>query len=444
MPIMFVRSQSVAVLACVAAAGAAVLGAPLAMAQPGSGVRLEGSGKHRTDCDAMQLKPYDALIWSSLSNWSGTPTTSESTKGKVVLLVTWAGWNKQTHNAAKLAEQLHKKLADKGLIVVGIHNPREFASAAKVATDLGLTFSFAADEKGKVRSLLNVDNDPDFYLIDRAGNMRFADIETSGVENAAGILLAETPEKAGDVPGDVSKAARNLENKLQETGDTRGTVKPGLPLTVTYPEPPEESYEAVKWPAFFDETGSSEYDTLAKKIKKDRPVVELPEEGWLTPRPVTKGRITLVYIYDPLDENWLSQIPLMNRTQDAFRRDVVVIGVAVPNIAKRDGLQSEEEKKKYDEEVAKAGAQMVKIRDINHAMLSSVFKVADIDKWYAIGMSQRELGIAMLISSDNKIRWYSNPHMPGFRPAIEDMIRNDPGVIARRAAEDLKAKLEGQ
>lgn len=429
----------------VALAGAGVLAASAVAQQPAPGVRLEGSGQHRAECDAMQLRPFDSTVWGHLTNWSGAAPTEESVKEKVVLLVTWAGWNKNTFGAVRVAEQVHKKYASEGLVTVGIHNPRDFASAAEAAGTIGITFPYAADEQGKARSALKVDGDPDFYIIDRAGNMRFADVETSSVEAAVTLLINETAEQAAAVPGAVQAAARTRMVEAARTGDTRGLVRPGEPLTVTFADPPEEAYEAANWPNFVDTTGFNEFDTLAKKLKKEKPTAELPDDGWATAKPVTRGRITVIYMFDPLNADYLSQIPLMNRAQDAWRRDVVVVGMPVPDVEKRNRLQTEEDRAKYDADIQNAAKNLVRTRDINHAIVTlPQGGLAGIDKWLSIAMSGRELGIVVMLSSDGKIRYYSNPHLEGFRPALDQMVRVDPGVQARRKAEDLKARLEGR
>lgn len=427
---------------CAVAAALALAGG--ALAQPKSAVRIEGSGAHRAECDAMQLKPFDAALWESLSNWSGTAPTADSTKEKVILLFTWAGWNKNTFSAVRVAEAAHKKWADKGLVTIGIHNPRDFASAAEAAKSIGVTFPYAADEQGKVRAALKVDGDPDFYIVDRAGNMRFADVETSGVEHAVELLVGETAEQAAAVPESLKTAAKVKMVEATKTDDTKGLVKPGQPLTVTFPDPPEEAYAAADWPHFVDTTGLNDYDQLAKKIKQEKPVGELPEEGWATAKPVTRGRITAVYMFDPLDEDWLSQIPVMNRAQDAWQRDVVVVGMPLPNPDKRNQLQSEEDRAKYDTERLNAAKSIVGSRTVNHAVVTSTGGFATIDKWMAFANSGRKLGVVVLLSSDGKVRWLGNPHLDNFRPALDQMVRVDPGVRARRRAEEARAKIENR
>src|SRR5262249_52791196 len=135
MPRGFQRSPLLPLIGVIA--GAIVLSASVS-AQPDSGLRFRGVGASRKALDEMQLKPFDQSLWSNLSDWSGAPLTTAATEGKVVMIVTWAGWHKISHPAVRTAESLYEKFKDQGLVVVGVHNPRAFETAAAAAKDLGI------------------------------------------------------------------------------------------------------------------------------------------------------------------------------------------------------------------------------------------------------------------------------------------------------------------
>lgn len=427
-------------LSIAAAVAASVALAGTAAAQTDSGVRLEGSGKHRRDADAMQLKPFDHSVWSHLSQWSGEAPTAESTKNKPILIVTWSGWNTLTHRSVELAQRLHAKHSGDGLVVVGIHNPRDFSSAAAAAEKLGVKFPYAADEQGKARAALNVDNDPDFFLVDRAGNVRFADIETSSVERAVTLVMGETAEQAASVPGAVKDAARQRELDRLKTADTKGLFKPGMALTVEFPDPADEAYQSADWPKMIEKTGYSEFDQMVEKVKKESPTFALPDDGWVTPVPVTRGRITAVYMINPLLADFRGQIPIMNRIQDALARDLVVVAAPLTSDPNTMSSMSEDEKQKKQREELEAFSRLRQTQVVNHAMVATPAFPAGIDKYYYFIESMRERGIVLLLSSDGRVRWIGNPHFDQFRTAVDQMIRVDPGVQARRRAEDIKVK----
>lgn len=407
-------------------------------------VRLEGSGKHRDTCNALQLKPFDGSLWGVLSDWAGTPVTTEATTGKVVLIMTWTSYAKGTNSpAAKLAQRLHERYADKGLVVVGVHNPNEFARAAAAAQELKLTFPYAADPKpGKFRTALNVDQDPDFFLIDRSGNMRFADIENSSVERAVEIALGETVEQAAAVPGIVADGIQSAAREKMRIRGVAGVVRPGEPLTVTFNPPSEEAYDQAKWPGVVTKTGVGQYDTMAERIRKDKPNLVLNDETWVTPRPVNTGRVTLVYTIDVLDEQVKPIATRMASLQRAHARDLVVVGTQ--DKASDDSSLTDAEKRQRNEARLKAAKDFVATSALNHGLNTTLIGLGgDTSEIVSIFRLRHEATTAFLVSSDGKVRWCGNPYWDGFEKNVELFIDADPGVKARRAAEDAAARSSG-
>ncbi len=414
-----------------------------AWAQP---VRLEGSGDRRAQLDAMQLKPFDGALWSELSEWSGTPVSVESTAGKVVLIVTWSGWYKPTHAAVRKAQSLHTQFAPKGLVVVGVHNPREFSGAAAAATTLGVTFPYAADAKGKFREGLKVDQDPDFYLIDRAGQMRYADVETDSVDAAVKQLLDETADAAGKILGDRAARDAAAERDRMRIRDVSGRVRPGEAPTVPFDLPDAEVYKAVKWPRLAKTSGTGDganaYNQLVDRINKDAPGVTLPDEGWSPSRPNTKGKLTILYIVDPGWRDMMNIMTPMNRIQDVFERDAVVIS----NVARYEQQQNADQDPR---EVAERRLRLERIiqsihqnRQLNHPTLTAPIP-GDLftnNVLPIFGRSIDEVAVTLILSSDGVLRWVGHPTTDTFPSTVERLISLDPGVQARRKAEDAAAK----
>jgi hypothetical protein len=430
-------------IACVLTATALLTAAPVI----GQTVRLEGGGERRKQLDAMQLKPFDSALWGELSEWSGTAPTAESVAGRVVLIVTWSGWYKPTHAAVRKAESLHKQLGDKGLIVIGVHNPREFTGAATAAQTLGVTFPYAADANGKFREKLVVDQDPDFYLIDRAGQMRYADLETESVETAAKQLLAETAEAAGGMLSERSAREAAADRDKMRIRDVKGRVKPGEAPTVQFEVPDAEVFKMVKWPRLSkienaNGDGATAYNTLVERINKDAPAVTLPEEGWSS-RPDTKGKLTILYIVDPTWRDMMNIMTPMNRIQDVFERDAVVVA----NVAKYQQPQQSQEQD--PREVAEYQARVERIiksihqnRQLNHPTVTAPIP-GDLfanNVLPIFGRSVDEVAVTLIISSDGVLRWIGHPTTDTFASTVETFIRLDPGVQARRKAEDAAAK----
>ncbi len=414
----------------------------LTIASPvlGQAIRLEGSGAHRAQLDAMQLKAFDSALFGELSEWSGTPLTAESTKDKVVLVVTWSGWYKPTHSAVRKAQSLHAQHAERGLAVVGVHNPREFAGAAAAAKVLNVTFPFAADANGKFRAALKVDQDPDFYLIDRAGQMRFADIESESVEAAVKQLLAETSEEAGKALGNRTASTAATNRDRMKVRDVGGRVKPGEAPTVAFEVPEPEVFSALKWPRLAKSAeANSVYDTVVDKINKEAPVLPFPEEGWPGARPDTKGKVTIVYLIEPNLRDMMNVFATMNRVQDVYERDAVVIGWVYPD-PKREQNLDDREKAEMQAKIERIVKSVRDNRTLNHSLGSGKYEIGVFQEIPVFGRSIDEVAVTMLLTSDGVIRWIGHPGEDTFHTMMGKLIDLDPGVQARRKAEDAAAK----
>jgi len=100
--------------------------ASLAAASPvlAQDIKFEGRGAYREKMDAMQGEKFDPAMWKSLNAWMGSaPLTAESTKDKVVCIVSWASWNNGSPKCWLPGRSANRKcewtLAPKGLFGAG-------------------------------------------------------------------------------------------------------------------------------------------------------------------------------------------------------------------------------------------------------------------------------------------------------------------------------------
>ncbi len=410
-------------------------------------LRYRGAGKSREALDAMQLKPFDSGLWANLSNWTGTAPKAADLNGKVVLIVSWASWHKLSHPAMRNAEALYEKFKDKGLVVVGVHNPRGFEGAAENAKTLGITFPFAEDKDGKFRTGLKADQDPNIYFVDRSGNVRFAQVDSSSMDEAAAYLVNETAEQAANYPKLLAKKATEAEKNRWLTKDASGAA-PGDEPTVEFPEPDDESYKSVHWPYM---VGKVEHDPILDKIKNESPKIQnWPEEDWAPSAPKKAGKIVVIYFIDPKDVDMLNVIPTMNRLRDEYKRDAIVAGSlfkigssSFTGGNNSNGNQEEEEKVKLRNK--EFIASILRTRSVNHFLNPNVLKAENLElngggMIPRLAPTQDEFGIAVLLSTDMRIRWIGSPYNQDLRVALDKLIAVDPAVRARRKAEDAKKK----
>jgi hypothetical protein len=245
------------------------------------------------------------------------------------------------------------------------------------------------------------------------------------------------------VPGNVAQARASAEREKQRIRDVKGVVQPGAPLTVKFTPPPDDAYEKATWPKVIGRTGIGQWDQMAQKIVKDKPAMTLSDEGWASPKPVLSGRATLIYLFDPLDTEIAQVAAKMSRLQSAHARDLVVVA-SIPKV-RDDGSASDAEKQQVQDRRIKMAKDYVQQTGLNHAMNVSPLQLEGQDLSqivYPVNF-RSEVTVAFLVSTDGKCRWVGNQYWDGFETVVNEFINTDPGVQARRKAEDAEAKMFG-
>lgn len=420
-------------------------GAP-AVAQ---GPAREGSGDRRERLDRMELTPFPSGAWAHLTDWTGGEATPSMMNGKVVLICTWANWNPLSRNAVATARRLAKAHAEDGLVVIGAHDRRRWDEAAKKA---GEGMVMAVDSDGKFRAALLVDQDPDMYLIDRAGNLRYADIETGSVPGAVRELLGETRASAADYPASLERLAAAEAEAARRTGQIQRELDlsqlPDLPFVA----PASDAYTKADWP---NRAEDFEEDVLQMRSgpNDDPPVVSIaqpptnPVEMFGRSPRSAQGRATVVYFWTPdFYPSYQNIQPRMNLLQREKWRDVNVYGVLTRFNVRNDsgGFQNDNQdeaeraRRRFEGLVVKAKAR----RDYDHtifpdaedALISSV--LAGSNSGGSGNLRRAVLPLVAVFSSDNQMRWLGHPNDSRFQAALAHVLRVDPGVQARRAAEN--------
>jgi thiol-disulfide isomerase/thioredoxin len=154
-------------------------------AQPG----LEDS-KNRVAIDAMHGKPAPAL---AVKNWlNSKPLTSEDLKGKIVVLDFWATWCGPCLAAVPHTNEMQKQYADQGVIFIAVCAPKGGEKMEETVKNRGITYATALDAgAGDTFAAFKANSYPDYYIIDRKGNLRWGDLKNGDVEVAIKLLLAE-------------------------------------------------------------------------------------------------------------------------------------------------------------------------------------------------------------------------------------------------------------
>ena len=89
--------------------------------------------------------------------------------------------------------ELLRRFQDQGLVLIGIHADPNREKMVETFKSYGMNWPILFDPEKKIMKSLGADSYPDYYIIDRKGVLRFADLANKEVDRAVEMLLAEKP-----------------------------------------------------------------------------------------------------------------------------------------------------------------------------------------------------------------------------------------------------------
>lgn len=421
----------------------------------------EGTGERRENLDRMELVEFDHSLWGKLTDWSGgDPLNAVNTEGKVVLIYTWTGFLPTAVRPMSIVSRLVDRFGAYGLLVVGVHGDEGWDDAEAVAKQRRANFPIARDTGGAFREALLVDQDPDFYVIDRAGRMRFADIETASVERAVTMLIEESAEDSRTLLSRRADAAARAAEEARRTQRLRSQINLADLPWVSFTPPGEEAYNSAAWPKKKEDENSRRMSSRNQpsgpvKINLDR------ELDWRPSFPTqTDGRAVLIYLFHPdiitdASRGGYSAVRLfqsMDQIQAAHARDLLVIGAMIPDqidprASRRQDQadatrKAEEAVQKFDVIANELPVNHVRVNDYGQRIVTSQLTPDNGSQDRGGGRNAGFwLPYYILVSSDGIVRWHGNTAITRERSAeweaaLAAVLRGDPGVAARRAAEE--------
>ena len=156
--------------------------------------RPESSWLRGTKAERSRFQP---LLQSRLSptlhvnHWTNSKPLSEADReGNVVVIAFWATWCQRCIESIDFNNQLHQHYSDRDVIVVGVCHRDGSENFDKVVKIKNIQYPVAIDEfDGKSVSAFEVKALPTYFVIDKEGRLRFADIKRNRLDDAIEFLL---------------------------------------------------------------------------------------------------------------------------------------------------------------------------------------------------------------------------------------------------------------
>lgn len=407
----------------------------------------EGSGERREALNAMELSTFDKSLLGGLTDWVGEPLTADDLDGKPVLILTWASWHSGSTASARAAELMAKRFADQGLVVIGVHSDEGYDTAAQTAERLRLSYPIARDAGSKFREAIKADMDPNFYVVDRAGQIRFADIERGSVRDAVQLVSQETREVAAQA------ASRRAEPERPTTRVIGRVAQHDAADIPNWDIPPQDAllYQDANWPARWREAEEAQNADFDNRGQTALPIVDFNTDlvTWVTPKPNMDGRVRVVYYWAHTVPSSYERVqPLMDELQRRHGRDIVVIGMSIPWVTV-DREEVRRNRGVIDEAIERYGRTLANITNrtqIKHTialdkdleLLTSSLGKEVYGGGDRILETIRDLRVpfVVLYSTDNSVRWMGHPLDDRFEVALNRMVEVDPAVQIRRQRDE--------
>jgi thiol-disulfide isomerase/thioredoxin len=165
---------------------------------PTDDFKREGPDSRRAQKDALENKPAAPLSVKGWMNTDGKELKLKDLRGKVVVLDFWGVWCPPCRAAIPHLKELYKQHKGEGLVIIGVHTTNQGDRMADFVKKEGIPWPVAVDMDQATVKGYRVDSYPDYYLIDRSGKLRVADLQNSDLDRAVKILLQEkVPVKTG-------------------------------------------------------------------------------------------------------------------------------------------------------------------------------------------------------------------------------------------------------
>ncbi|GJM18417.1 MAG: hypothetical protein DHS20C14_06300 [Phycisphaeraceae bacterium] len=381
---------------CAAMLTTSALGAP---------IPREGSGERRDAMNAMEAAPLPRDAFDSLDAWVGMDELRvRDLRGGVTVIVTTdvadADSIRYTRELAALAAR------HDGVTIFAIH-PEAGWDRFELLQDAGMVKVPGARDTGNaLRELLHADENADLFVIDKAGNLRYADAEPIGLERAVVELLDETAEHAA---GEQARRTEMIAAGESPYGPTRAEkIDLPAPEDMTSGMLAKHLYADADWPERNVDFGANDL--------QGQELPSMDHVTWISERYTDiDNKVIILDFWATWCGPCIRAMPTLQNLQKSYHKDLMVVGV---------GGQSEEELKVRDW-VKKKGEHYAHVYDGRRRIINK--------------FAPQGIPFVVVASTDGVVRWTGNPHEEEFVEVVHQVIASDPLVRARNGTLRLTA-----
>ncbi len=109
-------------------------------------------------------------------------------KGKLVIVDFWASWCGPCRGTFPLMEELHRRLARRGLVIVAVNEDKSRVAMTEFLKQHPVTFTVVRDAKKKLAAKVNVALLPASYILDGDGKVVSIQSGERTMENRAAFI----------------------------------------------------------------------------------------------------------------------------------------------------------------------------------------------------------------------------------------------------------------
>jgi thiol-disulfide isomerase/thioredoxin len=106
----------------------------------------------------------------------------DSIKGKVVIVDFWASWCGPCKESFPAMNDLQKKYADKGLVIIAVNEDEDKSDMQDFLKDNAAGFTVVRDARQKLVAVAGIQTMPSSFVLDDTGKVRFAHTGFHGAE----------------------------------------------------------------------------------------------------------------------------------------------------------------------------------------------------------------------------------------------------------------------